>query len=78
MGIIHLLIYYLGIQMMLSTLLYFYYLSYISQKCAEGEESSTPPSTQRSQTLKKIMNIILICAVIAVLYHSYLDVKYRH
>ena len=54
MGIIHLLIYYLGIQLLISTLLYFYYLVYYGAQCAEGEDVQKPPSNQNKETTKDI------------------------
>lgn len=77
MSIFKILVYYLGIQMFISTLLYFYYLTYWKEQCREGDDLTTQPKTE-GRAVNKIMRIILFCAIIAVLYHSYLNVKYRH
>lgn len=78
MNILKLLIYYFGIQLVLSTLLYFYYLMYWTSQCKKGEDVETPSSDHNKVMIKKIMKIFMYCAFIALLYHSYLNVKYRH
>lgn len=78
MNILKLLIYYLGIQLVISTLLYFYYLMYWGEQCSRGDQPTIPSTTDKKENMRKIMKIFLYCAILAVLYHSYLDVKYRH
>ena len=78
MEIIHILVYYLGIQLLLSGVIYFYYLGYFTAKCNNSNVEIENPYQQQNKTYFKILKIFFICALIAVLYHSYLDVKYRH